>query len=118
MNEGKIDESIYNLFLILGSLNPLKIRIITILSHIFPERISATQLTYLLGYSKNSRIVYRGVLDELENEEFLVIDKITKKKFSLQLNKNHPAMNLLIEMCFIHGEDTATNYFDILRDIK
>ncbi|MCY3411264.1 MAG: hypothetical protein INQ03_06445 [Candidatus Heimdallarchaeota archaeon] len=107
----------YQLILVLGSLTPLKIRILLLLSHLSPTRVSATQLTALLGYSKKSRIIYRGVLEELEEEQFIDIERISKKKFSIQINLNHPLMKELVELCFDFGETYTDNLLDMMEMI-
>ncbi len=106
----------YKLLLIISSLTPLKTKILLILSHISPKQLTATELTALLGYSKSSRIIYRGVLDELEKDQLIKLVKISKKKYSIQININHPMMNILNELSYEFGEDYSQRLLDILED--
>ena len=110
------DQGLYRLLLVIGSLAPLETNILLILSHLSPKRLTATQLTQLLGYSKNSRVIYRGVLDKLALDEFITLEKVTTKKFSIQLNISHPLMNMLTELSFDYGDDYSNNLQDILGD--
>lgn len=109
------NEHFYNLLMVLGSLSPLKIKILLLLAHLYPKRINATELTLLLGYSKNSRIIYRGVLDELQQEQLISIDKISSKKFSIQLDINNPITINLSELCIEFGEDYSRNLINFLE---
>ena len=107
----------YMLLLVLGTMTPLKINILMILSHLNPRQLTATQLTELLGYSKNSRVIYRGVLDELSGDNLILIEKVTTKKFSIRLNTNHPQMRRLHELCISHGEEMTTSLENILEGV-
>lgn len=113
-----LEENNYHLLFILGSLTPLKIKIILILAHISQMRLTATQLTALLGYSKNSRVIYRGVLDELVLENYIKLEKISSKKFSIQLNLNHPLMNTLNELSYQFGENYSITLENMLEGLK
>ena len=104
----------YRLLLVISSLETLKTRILLVLSHLYPKRLNATELSLLLGYSKKSRALYRGVLDEMEQEELLSIERITQKHFSIQLNNKHPLMQELIELCLAEGESQTNNLIDKL----
>ncbi|MHA2403390.1 MAG: hypothetical protein ACXADH_10405 [Candidatus Kariarchaeaceae archaeon] len=69
----------YRLLMVFSSLEPLKLKILLILAHLSPQRVSASELTMLLGYSKKARTIYRGVLDELQADGFIIVEKLTPK---------------------------------------
>lgn len=117
-----IDEAVterskfYQLMLVFSSLEPLKLKILQVLAHLSPQRVSASELTILLGYSKKARTIYRGVLDELEQTNFIVIDRITPKHFSIAINQHHALMSHLIELVLGEGEQYTNSLLDTLED--
>ncbi len=106
----------YQLLMVFTSLEPLKLKILLILAHLSPQRISASELTMLLGYSKKARIIYRGVLDELESANYIIIDRIKTKHFSIQLSPHHPVMADLIELAINEGEEYTDNLSKMLME--
>lgn len=106
----------YQLLMNFASLEPLKIKILLILAHLAPQRVTATELTLLLGYSRKARTIYRGVLDELEQAGFIIVDKITPKRFSIQISQHHPLMSFVIELAIDQGELYTNTLLDLLGD--
>ncbi|MHA2169131.1 MAG: hypothetical protein ACXAB7_04485 [Candidatus Kariarchaeaceae archaeon] len=94
----------YRLLMVFSSLEPLKLKILLILAHLSPQRVSASELTMLLGYSKKARTIYRGVLDELQADGFIIVEKLTPKHFSIQISHQHPVMAELIELVINEGD--------------
>ncbi|MHA2098556.1 MAG: hypothetical protein ACW99A_07705 [Candidatus Kariarchaeaceae archaeon] len=118
MSDSKFEERFYRLLMVISSLEPLKLKILQVLAHLNPQRVSASELTMLLGYSKKARTIYRGVLDELEADEFIIIDRITPKPFSIQISPHHPLMGLMIELAFNIGEDYTNLLHNMLMERK
>ncbi|MCE7736679.1 MAG: hypothetical protein GPJ54_17485 [Candidatus Heimdallarchaeota archaeon] len=116
MSDHKFEERYYRLIMVISSLEPLKLKILQVLAHLSPQRVSASELTMLLGYSKKARTIYRGVLDELEADEFIIIDKITPKHFSIQISPHHPLMGLMIELAFNIGEEFTQRLHQLLLE--
>ena len=106
----------YQLMLVFSSLEPLKLKILQVLAHLSPQRVSASELTILLGYSKKARTIYRGVLDELEQNSMIIIDRITPKHFSIAINQHHVLMSNLIELALGEGELYTNSLIDALED--
>ncbi|MHA2251744.1 MAG: hypothetical protein ACXAD7_15375 [Candidatus Kariarchaeaceae archaeon] len=106
----------YRLLMVFSSLEPLKLRILLILAHLSPQRVSASELTMLLGYSKKARTIYRGVLDQLQEDGFIVVDKITPKHFSIQISPHHPVMAELIELVIDDGDEYTNQLVQLLSE--
>ena len=104
--------------MVFSSLEPLKVKIIQVLAHLAPQRVSASELTLLLGYSRKARTIYRGVLDELERDNFIVIDRITPKRFSIQISQHHPLMSYLIELASNEGKSYTDRMLDLLTEAE
>ncbi len=63
MNESLITLSsseVYELFLLIQSLDDLKRAFLMVLCHIYPKQVTATQLAQLAGYSKKSKYVFKN----------------------------------------------------------
>lgn len=118
MSDKTLDQRYYRLLLVLSSLEPLKIKILQVLAHLSPNRISASELTILLGYSKSARTIYRGVLEELEQDGFIVLEKLTPKLFSIQIANQHPLMNTLVELAIEYGESYSQQLHQALEERK
>ncbi len=118
VSDHKSDERYYRLLMVISGLEPLKIKILQVLAHLSPQRVSASELTMLLGYSKKARTIYRGVLDELEKDEFIIIDRLTPKHFSIQISPHHPLMVMMIELAIKVGEDYTTRLHQLLMERK
>ena len=118
MSDHKFEERFYRLLMVISSLEPLKLKILQVLAHLSPQRVSASELTMLLGYSKKARTIYRGVLDELEKDEFIIIDRLTPKHFSIQVSPHHPLMAMMIELAIKVGEDYTGRLHQLLMERK
>lgn len=103
----------YDLLLLLSTLGSNKIRVLLILSHLYPRAVTATQLSSLLGYSMKARTIYRGILDDLKERELIYLDKLTPKVASIRLNHDNPLLSRLIGLTKEHGEE----YLEIIQKI-
>ncbi len=112
------EERYYRLLMVLSSLEPLKLKILQVLAHLNPQRVSASELTLLLGYSKKARTIYRGVLDDLEKDSFIIVDRLTPKHFSIQISPKHPLMSILIEIAVNQGEEYSSELHQTLMEKK
>ncbi len=108
-------KEIYQLILALSSYTELKRKIILCLAHIYPRAVSGTQLTSMIGYSGQARTLYRGVLDRLNEDDVILLDKMTPKLFSIRINHNHHLMKLLIELTQTYGAKLKKEYELILN---
>lgn len=109
-------ERYYQLLLVISTLEPLKANIVMTLAHIAPSRISGTELTMMLGYSRKARTIYRGVLDDLEEHNYIILER-QGKQYSIGINNNHPVMNELIQLSMSHGEDMRNSLYDLLEEV-
>ncbi|MHA1668243.1 MAG: hypothetical protein ACTSUR_06250 [Candidatus Heimdallarchaeaceae archaeon] len=95
----------YELILLLSTLGANKIRALLILAHLYPQAITATQLSELMGYSMRARTIYRGILDDLKERELILLDKLTPKVASIRLNHEKTLLMRLINLAKNHGEN-------------
>lgn len=108
----------YKLFMIFGSLDLLKIKIILTLTHIFPKQISCAKLSNLIGYSKQARSIYRGVLPDLEKKGFITISRNQKNSYRVSINYDNPLMLHLIQLTAKHGYKTSMELTKALSKSK
>ena len=106
MNDLDTQKITYDLLMVLAGQNTLKRRIIITLAHLYPKAVSAAQLTKLLGFSGKAGSRYRGVLDHLVNDQFILVDELTPKLKSIRINHQNRLMQHLLELCQKHGEKT------------
>ena len=108
-------DTIYSLILLLSSLTSQKIKILVLLSHIHPTRVSIKQLNQLMGYHKNSRKLNRGVIQELEDENLIIVERTNPKHLSIQLASYNPIMQSLVELVIEEGEKYAIQLHQLLE---
>lgn len=116
MGVGDIDSKImYDLMMAFSSYTELKRKIILCLAHIYPQAISGTQLAQLIGYSGKARTLYRGILNRLQEDAVILIDKLTPKLYSIRINHDHHLMKFLIDLTTQHGTPFKKKYLEILQ---
>ena len=108
------EDKYYRLLMSIASLEPLKVNIMMVLSHVAPQRLSGTELTMLLGYSKKARTIYRGVLEELNQDGFILLQRIGNQ-YSIGINRTHPLMEQLIELALSYGSHYSNSLLDTLE---
>lgn len=112
-NRGK---DTYDLIMSLLSLSEIQRRILVSLAHIYPRAASGTQLITLIGYSGKAKSLYRGPLERLEQEELILVDRLTPRLHSIRVNHLHPLIAYLLELIEAHGKETMTLYTKALED--
>ena len=110
-------ENDYRLLMVLVSLSTIKAKILLTLSHLYPQRVNGLQLTQLLGYKKKSRILYRGILKELEDEGLIEKINISSKEYSIQINTENALMKSLIELSISYGDEYSDDLYNFLEEI-
>ncbi len=100
--------------MLLSSHNVLRRNIILALAHIYPKSISGVQLAKLIGYSGQSKTLYRGVLKHLSEDQLILVDQLTPRMYAIRINHEHPLMKSLIELCKKYGQDLRKIYLDAL----
>ncbi|MHA1450431.1 MAG: hypothetical protein ACTSP4_13540 [Candidatus Hodarchaeales archaeon] len=108
----------YKLFMIFGSLDVLRIKIILILVHLFPKQVSCSKLSFLLGYSKRARSIYRGVLPDLEKKGLITICRTQKNNYRVSVNYDNPFMFHLIKLTAKHGYKNTVELTKALNKSK
>lgn len=98
------------------SLSEIQRRILVSLAHIYPRAASGTQLITLIGYSGKAKSLYRGPLERLEQEELILVDRLTPRLHSIRVNHLHPLIAYLLELIEAHGKETMTLYTKALED--
>ncbi|MHA2501844.1 MAG: hypothetical protein ACXAE3_03150 [Candidatus Kariarchaeaceae archaeon] len=107
---------VYQLLMVFSRLDPIKSNIILILAHVAPQKVSGAELTQLLGYSQKARTIYRGVLDELEDEGYIIVSK-RKNQYSIGIDQNHPLVKRLYELVLTEGTLYTNQLVDKLEDL-
>jgi predicted transcriptional regulator with HTH domain len=106
---------VYDLLIAFSSYTELKRKILVCLAHIYPQAVSGSQLSMLIGYSGQARTLYRGVLDRLKADNVILLDKLTSKLYSIRINHEHPLMKLLVEISQENGLEIKANYLALLQ---
>ena len=109
-------EEIYQLLMVFSRLDPLKSNILLILTHVAPQKVSGAELTQLLGYSQKARTIYRGVLDELSEDGYILLQK-HKNQYSIGIDQNHPLVKKLYELVLEQGESFTNLLLEKLEDL-
>ncbi len=103
-------KEVYNLVVAFASYTELKRKILLCLAHIYPRAVSGAQLSTMIGYSGQARTLYRGVLDRLQADNVILLDKLTPKLYSIRINHNHHLMKILVKISETHGTQMKKNY--------
>jgi hypothetical protein len=106
----------YDLLMSLLSLSEIQRRILISLAHIYPRAASGIQLITLIGYSGKAKSLYRGPLERLEQEELILVDRLTPRLHSIRVNHLHPLVAYLLELIEAHGTETMELYTKALED--
>jgi hypothetical protein len=112
-NSGK---DTYDLIMSLLSLSEIQRRILISLAHIYPRAASGKQLITLIGYSGKAKSLYRGPLERLEEDELILIDRLTPRLHSIRVNHLHPLISYLLGLVQAHGKKTMEMYVRALED--
>lgn len=111
------NKEFYKFFLLLQSLDELKRTIIMILAHIYPKEISTSELIHLLGYSKQSRYLYKTeILRSLEVERLITITKPSKNLTQLKLNAENELLQKFSTICFSEGKNLSEEFLGKLLE--
>ncbi|MFW9806763.1 MAG: hypothetical protein ACFFFK_08550, partial [Candidatus Thorarchaeota archaeon] len=110
------DATVYELIQLMASLNDTRRSILLALAHIYPRSVSGVQLSRLIGYSGKSRSLYRGVISHLKENEMIQIDQLTPKLYAIRINNEHPLLNILVNLCKVHGEYSRKMYLKALEE--
>lgn len=110
------DASVYELIQLMSSLNDTRRAILLALAHIYPRSVSGVQLSRLIGYSGKSRSLYRGVISHLKENEMIQIDQLTPKLYAIRINNEHPLLNILVDLCKVHGKHSREIYMKALEE--
>ena len=108
-------KEVYDLMVAFSSYTELKRKILLCLAHVYPRAVSGAQLSTMIGYSGQARTLYRGVLDRLQADKVILLDKLTPKLYSIRINHNQRLMKLLVELSQAHGTQLKANYTSLLK---
>lgn len=103
-------EEIYRLIILLNGLSDLERDIVVCLAHVYPKSISASQLARMIGVSIKARTLSRGVLQRLQENECILLDKLTPRMYAIRINHEHAVLSEFINLCRDHG-DELRDYF-------
>ena len=108
--------TVYELVQLMSSLNETQRAILLALGHVYPRSVSGVQLSRLIGYSRKSRSLYRGVLIHMQEDGMILNDELTPRLHAIRINSEHPLLSVLIELCRRYGKDTSKIYKKTLED--
>jgi hypothetical protein len=98
------DQEIYELFLLLQSLNELKRSIILVLAHVYPKSVTIKELLKLSGYSETSKYIFKSeTLQALKFMELIELKHDFTKSSKLILNSNHSLIMKFSKICQKEG---------------
>ncbi|MHA2366085.1 MAG: hypothetical protein ACXAC7_19150 [Candidatus Hodarchaeales archaeon] len=114
------NDEIYELFLCLQSLDEIGRSVVMTLSHIYPKQVSATQLSELAGYSRQSKYIFKsGVLETLEKENLIQISRPSKRLSLIQIHPNHKILVKFTKLCELKGKTLCERFLEkLLEEIK
>ena len=105
----------YNLILTLHSYSTAKRKVLMTLAHVYPKSVSGTQLAKMTGYSTKANVLYRGPIEELENDDLIIVDRLTPKLYSIRINHEHQLMHLFIEICREAGAEISAQLLEFIN---
>jgi len=105
----------YNLILTLHSYSTAKRKVLLTLAHIYPKSASGTQLAKMTGYSTKANVLYRGPIEELENDDLIIVDRLTPKLYSIRINHEQHLMKLFLALCQEAGEEIREQLLDFIN---
>ena len=107
----------YELFLFFQSLNDLKRKIIMVLGHVYPKKVTINQLAELSGYSSVSKYFHKTkVLKILEEEQMIRIDVINKRIHLIDLNTENPLLFKFTMLCDDVGSTIKDKFLEKLLE--
>ena len=108
---------IYELFMLLQSMDEIKRSIVMVLCHIYPKEVSITEVTELAGYSKKSKYVFKsGALEMLEKEKKQIMAKFPRAQARIKLHEENELMIRFSEICQTEGKVVHERFLGQLLD--
>ncbi|MHA1992392.1 MAG: hypothetical protein ACW981_07155 [Candidatus Hodarchaeales archaeon] len=113
-------DEIYELFLLFQSLDEISRSVVMVLTHIYPKKVTGTQLSQLAGYSKQSKYIFKsGVLESLEQERIIEIIRPTKRLLLIQIDTEHSLLIKFAKLCELKGKILSERLLKkLLEEIK
>jgi biotin operon repressor len=96
-------------------LNSKQQKILLVLAHLAPTAVSGYQLSLLLGYSRTSRSIYKGILNDLQQEGYINIHKGPSKQNLIRISRQHPQMAKLIDLVSFNGKQFRDEIYNSLE---
>ena len=88
-----------------------------VLAHVYPKEISTSELTVLLGYSKESRYLYKNeALKALELENLIKLTKPARNLTQIKINEEHTLLKKFYQICKTEGTKLSEELLGKLLD--
>ena len=98
-------KEIYELFMLLQSMDEIKRSIVMVLCHLYPKEVSITEIADLAGYSKKSKYIFKsGALEMLEKEKILRIAKFPRAQAQIKLHEENELLIRFSGICQSEGK--------------
>ena len=103
--------------MLLQSLDEIRRSIVMSLAHIYPKKVTATQLSLISGYSVKSKYLYRSkAIAFLEDEGLIQVERIGKRLMLVQLNQENTLLQYLVELCLEEGGKITVSLLSMLEE--
>lgn len=103
--------------MLLQSLDEIRRSIVMSLAHIYPKKVTATQLSLISGYSVKSKYLYKSKAIAFLGEEGLIkVERIGKRLMLVQLNHENPLLQHLVELCLEDGHKITESLLSLLEE--
>jgi len=98
-------DDLYQVVMFVAGESALSRKILLALAHMYPKAVSANQLVKVIEYSHKSRVLSRGILEQLEQRNLILRDKLTPTLHAIRINHEQKLMKVLIELCKNAGQE-------------
>ncbi len=76
-----------------------------VLVHMYPAELTASQVSYLAGYSAKSKYIFKtNALGDLEQESIIQIKRPTKRFMLIQIHPENLILQKFARICREHGD--------------
>ena len=107
----------YLAMMLLQSMDEIRRSIILALAHIYPKKVTATQLSLISGYSIKSKYLYKSrAINLLDEEDLIQVERIGKRLMHIQLNYDNILLRYLVELCLESGEKITNSLLKMLEE--
>ena len=113
------NQEIYQLFLYFQSFDELKRSLVMVLVHLSPKQVTTSQLTYLAGYSRSSKYIFKSkVIEALETEKVIEVIRPYKRLMLIRLHPQNVLLQKFSSLCQQEGQLITENLLGNLLELQ